>query len=205
MEWYSPEAFRPCLFATSAFRKCEKDLISTTPTGLTWRHSGLLESPYRVNYLCIETLLSLGESLRDVTPLIREYRWINMIIQPASAYLGAKKEDMDIASRLVDLGRRRSESFLLTDRLVESFPCFGLMNLVTLLNCLNGPEGRIALLRRVASRFCHLETQDTIIRYRVDLGPKLPARRSKRLHDSLEADGKGPKTETETRYATVFP
>ncbi len=103
--------------------------------------------PIESHELGIEILLSIGETLREGTTSMRMDRWVKMLIQATSAYLSVKKEEMDTASRLVYLGRRRSDKILGTEK-PSFFPlCFGLMNVGTLLQCLHGPEERVALRR----------------------------------------------------------
>lgn len=163
--------------------------------------------PTELTTLCVQVLNSIGETLQTIRGSFYEDRWIAMMSTLALAYLNAQDEELDIASRLIHLGRRRSETFLGVENASLFSPFFGLANMFTLLGCLRGPEERIALLRRIASRSHELKTLDPILRYKVEIDA--PARLLKRRRDiEVTAEGESNSksdTDWEFRYATVFP
>jgi hypothetical protein len=171
---------------------------------------GCWRIPTELTTLSVQVLNSIGETLQTTRNDFYEDRWIAMIPTLALAYLAARDEELEIASRLIHLGRRRSETFLGVEKASLISPFFGLTNIFSLLGCLKGPEECIALLRRLASRVHDLETMNPILRYKVKIdAPARPLKRRRgRRGIEVTAEGKSnSKSDTawEIRYATVFP
>ncbi|KAK2737389.1 hypothetical protein FQN55_001127 [Onygenales sp. PD_40] len=114
----------------------------------------------------IRLLLAITETLQQSPRWAVQDRWIDMISQPALEYLSEHgEEDSELISRLIHLGRRRSNLFLKQDSSRSDHPFFGLRNLTTLLECLKGPEERLAFLRHMVSKSQNLHEENTIVRY----------------------------------------
>ncbi|KAK2799750.1 hypothetical protein FQN51_006676 [Onygenales sp. PD_10] len=144
----------------------------------------------------IRLLLAITETLQQSPRWAVQDRWIDMISQPALEYLSEHgEEDSELISR--------------SDR-----PFFGLRNLTTLLECLKGPEERLAFLRHMVSKSQNLHKENTIVRYCLSDTPSNEAGKPEmtEIHPS-----KRPRLSTrngesasawinnEAQYATAFP
>ncbi|KAM3075798.1 hypothetical protein ACMFMG_007925 [Clarireedia jacksonii] len=95
----------------------------------TWKTSPENTAPYVKLLYRISLLLQKDFAFR------KKDMWIDMLTIPASAYLNANVEADALASRLIDLGRRRAPSFIPTFRnRPETRPLFGLLDIITLLS-----------------------------------------------------------------------
>ncbi|KAK2791998.1 hypothetical protein FQN52_004104 [Onygenales sp. PD_12] len=93
----------------------------------------------------IRLLLAITETLQQSPRWAVQDRWIDMISQPALEYLSEHgEEDSELISR-------------------SDHPFFGLRNLTTLLECLKGPEERLAFLRHMVSKSQNLHEENTIV------------------------------------------
>ncbi|KAK2808292.1 hypothetical protein FQN50_004851 [Emmonsiellopsis sp. PD_5] len=163
----------------------------------------------------IRLLLAITETLQQSPRWTVQDRWIDMISPPALEYLGEHgEEDSELISRLIHLGRRRSNQFLKQDSSRSDRHFFGLRNLTTLLECLKGPEERLAFLRHMVTKSQNLHKENTIVRYYLsdthsteagkpemaEIQPSKRPRLSPRNGKSASAW-----IDNEAQYATAFP
>jgi hypothetical protein len=90
---------------------------------------GCWRIPTELTTLSVQVLNSIGETLQTTRNDFYEDRWIAMIPTLALAYLAARDEELEIASRLIHLGRWRSETFLGVEKASLISPFFGLTNI----------------------------------------------------------------------------
>jgi hypothetical protein len=125
---------------------------------------GTWKIPMEHTKISIQIILSLGNLLQQDFNTSTKDRWVEMLTQPALAYLAAKGDDKETASRLLHLGRRRASDFIPPHMTKPDLPLFNLLHTIFFFRCLRDNEARIMLLRRIATRVPELSKELTILR-----------------------------------------
>jgi hypothetical protein len=149
--------------------------------------------------LGIQILGQIGELLGRSDNLTGDNKWTNTLVNGVAAFSKESSYGEDMAIRLINLGRMRGTDWIPKPEGGERhWPFFRLLEIDSILACMKGPEERILLLRRLASKIPGFEKLPSIIKW--------TALRNKPVQPSYVPMGMdSPTYEDPENYATAIP